>query len=72
MLCRRILQSSLDGNAKVAVICTVSPGMKNFEESTSTLKFATRLKKVVTTFHLTKVNAHPNEARSSDVITIYF
>ena len=44
----RILQPSLSGNAKIAVICTISPAANNFEESNNTLKFAARTKKVVT------------------------
>ncbi|CAG8642954.1 9596_t:CDS:10, partial [Acaulospora morrowiae] len=44
----RILQNSLSGNARVAVICTISPSIINLEESSNTLKFASRVKKVVT------------------------
>ncbi|KAI9032256.1 P-loop containing nucleoside triphosphate hydrolase protein [Hyaloraphidium curvatum] len=43
----RILQSSLSGNAKISVICTVSPTASSFEESNNTLKFAARVKHVV-------------------------
>ncbi|KAF9434738.1 hypothetical protein BGZ76_007519 [Entomortierella beljakovae] len=44
----RILQSSLSGNARVSVICTISPSFMNVEESHNTLKFAARVKKIVT------------------------
>jgi hypothetical protein len=44
----RILQSSLSGDAKITVICTLSPAMVNFKESLNTLKFARNVKKVVT------------------------
>ncbi|KAF9362899.1 hypothetical protein BGX34_005285 [Mortierella sp. NVP85] len=44
----RILQSSLSGNARVSVICTISPSLLNVEESHNTLKFAARVKKIVT------------------------
>ena len=44
----RILQPTLSGNARVAVICTITPAAVSFEESNSTLKFASRVKKVVT------------------------
>ncbi|KAI8871071.1 kinesin-domain-containing protein, partial [Ramicandelaber brevisporus] len=44
----RILQSSLSGNARVAVICTISPSALSYEESINTLKFATRVKRVTT------------------------
>lgn len=44
----RILQTSLSGNARVSVICTINPALANVEESHNTLKFATRLKKITT------------------------
>ncbi|KAI8823403.1 P-loop containing nucleoside triphosphate hydrolase protein [Fimicolochytrium jonesii] len=49
----RILQSSLSGNARISVICTISPSANNTEETQNTLKFASRVKKVT-------VNAHAN------------
>ncbi|KAI8980520.1 kinesin motor domain-containing protein [Pilobolus umbonatus] len=42
----RILQSSLTGLTKVAVICTISPSINSIEESFNTLKFASRVKKI--------------------------
>ncbi|KAG0258401.1 hypothetical protein BG011_003331 [Mortierella polycephala] len=51
----RILQSSLSGNARVSVICTISPSFSNVEESHNTLKFAARVKKVVTKAHTNQV-----------------
>ncbi|KAF9968438.1 hypothetical protein BGZ70_003834 [Mortierella alpina] len=51
----RILQSSLSGNARVSVICTISPSFLNVEESHNTLKFAARVKKVVTKAHTNQV-----------------
>ncbi|KAJ3174203.1 NADH-ubiquinone oxidoreductase chain 1 [Geranomyces variabilis] len=42
----RILQSSLSGNARISVICTISPAGPNVEETQNTLKFASRVKKV--------------------------
>lgn len=40
----RILQSSLGGNALTAIICTVTP--VSLDETSSTLKFASRAKKI--------------------------
>ncbi|KAI3662339.1 hypothetical protein MP638_004863 [Amoeboaphelidium occidentale] len=40
----RILQPSLGGNAKTAIICTITPGSTFVEESLTTLKFASRAK----------------------------
>ncbi|KAF9285957.1 hypothetical protein BGZ68_003347 [Mortierella alpina] len=51
----RILQSSLSGNARVSVICTISPSFLNVDESHNTLKFAARVKKVVTKAHTNQV-----------------
>ncbi|CAO3682575.1 unnamed protein product [Rhizopus microsporus] len=42
----RILQTSLSGLAKVAVICTISPSASAVEESINTLKFASRVKRI--------------------------
>ncbi|KAJ1547142.1 hypothetical protein HK405_006564 [Cladochytrium tenue] len=50
----RILQSSLSGNARVSVIATVSPAAFNAEETSNTLKFAERVKRV-------PVRAHQNQ-----------
>ncbi|XP_004300503.1 PREDICTED: kinesin-like protein NACK1 [Fragaria vesca subsp. vesca] len=42
----RILQHSLGGNARTAIICTLSPAMSHLEQSRNTLFFATRAKEV--------------------------
>ncbi|KAJ1982865.1 hypothetical protein H4R34_001562 [Dimargaris verticillata] len=42
----RILEPSLGGNAKTAIICTVTPASTHVEETISTLKFASRAKNV--------------------------
>ncbi|KAL8132625.1 kinesin-like protein NACK1 [Apium graveolens] len=43
----RILQHSLGGNARTAIICTLSPASSHVEQSRNTLYFATRAKEVV-------------------------
>ncbi|PWY98148.1 kinesin-domain-containing protein [Testicularia cyperi] len=50
----RILQNSLSGNARVAVVCTLNPHPNAIDESLSTLNFAKRIKKV-------SLNARRNE-----------
>eukprot|EP00595_Chromulina_sp_UTEXLB2642_P003564 CAMPEP_0196764274 /NCGR_PEP_ID=MMETSP1095-20130614/5787_1 /TAXON_ID=96789 ORGANISM="Chromulina nebulosa, Strain UTEXLB2642" /NCGR_SAMPLE_ID=MMETSP1095 /ASSEMBLY_ACC=CAM_ASM_000446 /LENGTH=744 /DNA_ID=CAMNT_0042119433 /DNA_START=117 /DNA_END=2351 /DNA_ORIENTATION=+ len=50
----RILQPSLDGNAHIAVVCTISPTLSCLDETHNTLKFATRAKSV-------RMNAKVNE-----------
>lgn len=42
----RILQTSLGGNAQTAMICTVTPASVHSDETLSTLKFASRAKKI--------------------------
>lgn len=44
----RILQSSLGGNARTAIICTMSPGRTHVEQSRNTLLFASCAKEVTT------------------------
>lgn len=43
----RILQPSLGGNAKTAIICNITPAPVHADESQSTLRFASRAKSVV-------------------------
>ncbi|KAI4344655.1 hypothetical protein L6164_011854 [Bauhinia variegata] len=42
----RILQSSLGGNARTAIICTISPALSHVEQTRNTLTFATSAKEV--------------------------
>ncbi|KAM7256058.1 hypothetical protein ACFE04_011799 [Oxalis oulophora] len=42
----RILQHSLGGNARTAIICTISPALSHFEQTRNTLSFATNAKEV--------------------------
>jgi len=42
----RILEPSLSGNSRIAVIGTLTPGSDSIEETISTLKFASRAKKI--------------------------
>lgn len=48
----RMLQPSLSGDARISVICTLNPHPSAIAESTSTLQFAARVKKV--SLHATK------------------
>ncbi|XP_010535794.1 PREDICTED: kinesin-like protein KIN-7B isoform X2 [Tarenaya hassleriana] len=49
----RILQNSLGGNARTAIICTVSPALSHVEQTKKTFSFATSAKEVT---NRTKVN----------------
>ncbi|KAK9099598.1 hypothetical protein Syun_026643 [Stephania yunnanensis] len=42
----RILQTSLGGNSRTAIICTLSPAQSHMEQSRNTLMFAARAKEV--------------------------
>jgi centromeric protein E len=42
----RILEQSLRGNARIAIICTISAAASSFEETHNTLKFASRAKRI--------------------------
>ena len=43
----RLLRPSLMGKSKICVIATLNPGLKNLDESLNTLKFASRVKRII-------------------------
>ncbi|KAL7524489.1 LOW QUALITY PROTEIN: hypothetical protein ACHAWF_000970, partial [Thalassiosira exigua] len=51
----RLLRPSLGGNARVCVVCNVSPVRTSVEESRNTLKFAVRAKTIRQRAHITEV-----------------
>ncbi|NP_001312129.1 kinesin-like protein NACK2 [Nicotiana tabacum] len=53
----RILQASLGGNSRTAIICTLSPALSHLEQSRNTLCFATSAKEVTTTAQVNMVVA---------------
>ncbi|KAF8831464.1 hypothetical protein HHX47_DHR1000530 [Lentinula edodes] len=57
----RLLQPSLSGNARISVICTISPDPSPVAESTSTLLFAKRVKGV-------KLHAQKKEVIDTDAL----
>ncbi|KAH6765402.1 hypothetical protein C2S52_016385 [Perilla frutescens var. hirtella] len=60
----RILQTSLGGNARTAIICTMSPARIHVEQSRNTLLFASCAKEVTT-------NAHVNVVMSDKALVKY-
>ncbi|CAL9079120.1 unnamed protein product [Musa textilis] len=48
----RILQPFLGGNARTAIICTMSPARSHIEQSRNTLSFASCAKQIVTDAHV--------------------
>ncbi|KAH9969815.1 P-loop containing nucleoside triphosphate hydrolase protein [Russula dissimulans] len=57
----RMLQPSLSGDARISVICTLNPDVNAVAESTSTLLFARRIKKV-------QLNAKKKEVVDTDAL----
>ena len=51
----RILSSSLQGNARVAIVANCSPATGNMDETISTLKFASRAKRIKNTARVNEV-----------------
>ncbi|KAL4563733.1 hypothetical protein LXL04_027778 [Taraxacum kok-saghyz] len=51
----RILQSSLGGNARTAIICTMSPALSHVDQSRNTLAFANSAKEVTNTAQVNMV-----------------
>ncbi|KAF9587981.1 hypothetical protein IFM89_006860 [Coptis chinensis] len=51
----RILQPSLGGNARTAIICTISPAQSHVEQTRNTLLFASCAKEVATNAHVNVV-----------------
>jgi centromeric protein E len=56
-----MLQPSLSGDARISVICTLNPDVSAVAESTSTLLFAQRIKKV-------QLNAKKKEVIDTDAL----
>lgn len=54
----RILQHSLGGNARTAIICTLSPALSHLEQSRNTLLFASRAKEVTNNAQVNMVQTY--------------
>ncbi|KAF9240174.1 P-loop containing nucleoside triphosphate hydrolase protein [Melanogaster broomeanus] len=57
----RLLQPSLSGDARISVVCTINPEGSAVTESTSTLQFASRIKRV-------QLNAKKKEVVDTDAL----
>ena len=51
----RILSQALGGNSLSAIICTISPAAMNLNQTLSTLRFATRAKRVQNSVHINEI-----------------
>ncbi|KAJ9183689.1 hypothetical protein P3X46_007512 [Hevea brasiliensis] len=56
----RILQHSLGGNARTAIICTMSPALSHVEQTKNTLSFATSAKEVTNNAQVNMVVSDKN------------
>ncbi|CAN1289941.1 Kinesin-like protein NACK2 [Linum perenne] len=56
----RILQHSLGGNARTAIICTISPALSHVEQTRNTLGFATSAKEVTNNAQVNMVISNKN------------
>ncbi|KDP33977.1 hypothetical protein JCGZ_07548 [Jatropha curcas] len=56
----RILQHSLGGNARTAIICTMSPALSHVEQTRNTLSFATSAKEVTNNAQVNMVVSDKN------------
>ena len=52
----RFLSNALGGNSVTGIICTISPAAMNFYQTLSTLRFATRAKKVKLAPKINEIN----------------
>jgi centromeric protein E len=53
----RMLQSSLGGNSRTAIICNVSPALSNLDHTISTLRFGSRAIKIQNHAHINEVTS---------------
>ena len=61
----RILQASLGGNSKTAIICTMTQTMSNYQETVNTLHFGQKAKNVKTKVNVNEIN-QLNESSQSN------
>ena len=54
----RLLQDSLGGNTKTVMIAAISPADYNFEETLSTLRYASRAKNIKNELNVIKNHIH--------------
>jgi centromeric protein E len=67
----RILQNSLSGNSKIAVVATLNQTTASIEESLSTIMFAKRIKKVQLSAQLNEVDAPESSGEAQALLVKY-
>lgn len=68
----RILQNSLSGRARVAVVCTLNPNAEMLEESLSTLNFARRIKNVTVRAQRNEFSAEPMDGSETRALLVRY
>ena len=61
----RILQASLGGNSKTAIICTVTQTLSNYQETVNTLHFGQKAKHVKTKVNVNEISQGNSSANNS-------
>ena len=61
----RILQASLGGNSKTAIICTMTQTLSNYQETVNTLHFGQKAKNVKTKVNVNEINSQLNSSTNS-------
>jgi centromeric protein E len=59
----RLLQPSLSGNSKTAVICTINPDISHYQETMNTLLFGSKAKKIKTDAKLNEIMINEEQIR---------
>lgn len=67
----RILQNSLSGNSKIAVVATLNQTVSALDESLSTIQFAKRIKKVQLSARLNEVDAPDSSDEAQALLVKY-
>ncbi|CAO1631542.1 unnamed protein product [Parajaminaea phylloscopi] len=67
----RILQNSLSGNSKIAVVATLNQSVTSLDESLSTINFAKRIKKVKLSAKTNEVDAPESSAETQALLVRY-
>ncbi|CDW81561.1 kinesin-like protein [Stylonychia lemnae] len=66
----RILQQSLQGNSKTAIICTISQLFANYQESRETLNFGAKAKNIRTQVVLNELITNPDEVNPTQLLIL--
>ena len=66
----RILQASLGGNSKTAIICTMTQTLSNYQETVNTLHFGQKAKNVKTKVNVNEINALNSSNASTNSVEL--